>query len=97
MNELMDLHLKIEILTKRKFSEVIGISVTIEHPGLTERYHDYVMVFDVNLDENAKFRTNMLCDISNYIFIMIKMFEIAIERVRVQFNSLIGISSFINY
>jgi|694.fasta_scaffold19029_21 hypothetical protein len=97
MNELMDLHLKIENLTKRKFSEVIGISVTIEHPGLFERYHDYIMVLNVNLDEDAKFRTNMLCDISNYIFIMIKMFDITIERVRVEFNGLIGISSFINY
>ena len=97
MNEIMDLHLKIEKLTKRKFSEVISVSITIEHNNRYERNYDNVVVFDVNLDENAKFRPNMLCDISNHIFMMIKMLGYNIERVRVVFNSLIGTSSFINY
>jgi phosphoribosylaminoimidazole-succinocarboxamide synthase len=97
MDELMDLHLKIENITKRKFSEVISISVTIEHANIPERYHDNIVVFDVNLDKNAKFRANMLYDISNHIFMMIKMLGFNIERSRVVFNSLIGMSSFINY
>jgi hypothetical protein len=107
MDGISDIYIKINKLVIPKFPQIKNVNVTCEHrPGVILRpwvtthgteYED-ILVFDVQFDENMKFIPNLLTDIGNTIFLLIKMiYPNDYIKTRVNFNSLIAQSSFINY
>lgn len=103
MDEISDVHKKINKLVKSKFPQVNYINVKYEHQvGLwspsTLNIKYGILVFDVQFDESMKFIPNLLSDIGNTIFLLVKMiYPSDFVKTRVNFNSLIAQSSFINY
>lgn len=106
MEEIQDIHNKINKLVKLKFSQINTINVkceyradVIERPWVSKGLeHSTILVFDVQLNEDMKFMPNLLSDIGNTIFLLIKMlYPNDFMKTRVNFNNLIAQSSFINY
>lgn len=105
MDAILDIHNKINRLVKSKFPQIKNIDITYEHQvGLWSpstylpNIDGGILVFDVQFDENMKYIPNLLYNIGNNIFLIMKMiYSNDSIKVRVNFNSLIAQSSFINY
>lgn len=107
MDAIKDIHNKVNKIMLPKFPQVKNINITYEHQtGLwspsTLRYcsniEDGILVFDVQFDDNMKFIPNLLSNIGNTIFLLVKMiYTNDLIKIRVNFNSMISQSSFINY
>ena len=107
MDMIQDIHKKVNKIILLKFPQVKNINITYEHQnGLwspsTSKYYNHmeegILVFDVKFDEDMKFIPNLLSNIGNTIFLLVKMiYTDDLIKIRVNFNSLIAQSSFINY
>ena len=103
MVDISDIHKKINKLVISKFPQIKSINLTLEHrdPSFSikkDSYYDGVLVFDVEIFEDTKFIPKGLWEIGNTIFLIMKMLELDNSNgIKVNFNSLVGQSSFINY
>lgn len=107
MDVIQDIQNKVNKLILPKFPQVKNINITYEHqvelwsPSTLRNYsniEDGILVFDVQFDESMKFIPNLLCNIGNNIFLIVKMiYTDDLIKIRVNFNSMISQSSFINY
>lgn len=105
--EITDIHNKINKLVTSKFPQIKNINLTYEHqigmwsPSTKIKCVDLnegVLVFNVEICEETKFIPNLLSNIGNTIFLIIKMIQLdESPRVRVTFNSIIAQTCILNY
>jgi len=92
MENLNVLYQNINRLTRIKYSEVNGISITIEHrnnPFSPMGKYDYkIVVFDVDISEEIPFSKTLLQEISDHIGLMVKMLLTECGFIRVVFNGI---------
>jgi len=93
MENLNVLYQNINRLTRIKYSEVNGVSITIEHrnnPFNPTGLYDYeILVFEVDINDETPFSKTLLQEISNHIGIMVKMLLSECEVIRVYFNGIL--------